>query len=559
MPPKERLTVTEHLPKYGADAAFYTNTEEGASIICKPLPYCRLRGDTRQKVLEYLVCVSDKSGERHALRAQPDSNVRADMIDDPAPPKAVRVVAGVCCDVPLSRGILKHSTAAAVDTLIKHSSVLPAVCRTMQLDYKSVVARPAAMNRAVPRAWLENLYCRPSVGMDDRAVKEELIARQKAGKMANLTRVLLRRSAASVEFRHARWSMGGATSHLSRVGTAGGATDGVQVFRPPSAWTPAQKEGASRLLANSQMSGYYSQLQVGDPRRDNSKGLAMTHSRVLTVDEANAEEPCDIAHLTQLTKFALTGVIDHLKGRTLTVLVTRAKVVQHHLNPYAVHDAGMMQAVLTSDDYEAMGTELRGILGSVAADHRLPTAWTNKVPHPYEQFEQRPGALGKDDFRAACHDASEPPIKSYAELLRLMAETNVGSVSLDQEAEGSGGVLSWKTDYDEKTLFAPQGATRVDIAVPADASLKAQRIPVTLQHKDPYPVNYIVDAASVKGARPGSAVFGGNSIEFKINTNVLHERGHLEDGYLFVDFGHTAEHGIPRFGVCMDIKIPGMD
>lgn len=53
MPPKERLTVTEHLAKHGADAAFYANTEEGASIICKPLPYCRLRGDTRQKVLEY--------------------------------------------------------------------------------------------------------------------------------------------------------------------------------------------------------------------------------------------------------------------------------------------------------------------------------------------------------------------------------------------------------------------------------------------------------------------------------------------------------------------------
>ena len=428
----------------------------------------------------------------------------------------------------------------------------------MQLDYKSVVARPAAMNRAVPRAWLEHLYCRPSVGMDDRAVKEELIARQKAGKMANLTRVLLRRSAASVEFHHARWSMGGATSHLS--GTAGGATDDVQVFRPPSAWTPAQKEGASRLLANSKMAGYYLQLQVGDPRRDNTKGLAMTHSRVLTVDEANAEEPCDIAQLIELTKFSLGRVLDlGLKGRTLTVLVTHAQVVQHHLNPNAVHDAGMAQAALTSDDYEAMGTELRGILGSVAADHRLPTAWTNKVPHPFEQFEQRRGALGKDDFRAACHDASEPPIKSYAALLKLMAETNVGSVSLDHEAEGSGGVLSWKTDYDETTLFAPQGATRVDIAVPADASLKAQMMPVALQHKEPYPLFDIVDVASVKGARPGSAVFGGNSIEFKIDTNVLHERGHLEDGYLFVDFGHSAEHGIPRFGVCMYIKIPGMD
>ena len=204
MPPKERLTAAQHLAKYGADMAFYVNTEEGANIICKPLPYCRLRGDTRQKVLEYLVCVSDKSGERYALRAQPHQFFRADEIDDPAPPKPVRVVAGVYSDVPLSRGVLKRSTAAAVDTLIKHSSVIPAVCKTMQLDYKSAVARPAATNRATPRAWLEHLYCRPSDGLNDRAVKKELIARQKAGKAANLTRELLRRSAASVEFRHAR-------------------------------------------------------------------------------------------------------------------------------------------------------------------------------------------------------------------------------------------------------------------------------------------------------------------------------------------------------------------
>ena len=187
MPPKERLTAAQHLAKYGADVAFYVNTEEGANIICKPLPYCRLRGDTRQKVLEYLVCVSDKSGERYALRAQPHLCVRADEIEDPTPPKPVRVVAGVYRDVPLSRGVLKRSTAAAVDTLIKHSSVIPAVCKTMQLDYKAVVSRSAATNRATPRAWLEHLYCRPSDGLNDRAVKKELIARQKAGKAANLS------------------------------------------------------------------------------------------------------------------------------------------------------------------------------------------------------------------------------------------------------------------------------------------------------------------------------------------------------------------------------------
>ena len=69
MPPKERLTAAQHLAKYGADAAFYTSTKEGANIICSPLPFCKLRGDTRAKVIEYLVCVSDKSSERYALRA----------------------------------------------------------------------------------------------------------------------------------------------------------------------------------------------------------------------------------------------------------------------------------------------------------------------------------------------------------------------------------------------------------------------------------------------------------------------------------------------------------
>ena len=111
--------------------AFYVNTEEGANIICKPLPYCRLRGDTRQKVLEYLVCVSDKSGERYALRAQPHQIVpgRSDRRSSAAEtgPRG----GGRVHDVPLSRGVLKRSTAAAVDTLIKHSSAIPAVCKTM--------------------------------------------------------------------------------------------------------------------------------------------------------------------------------------------------------------------------------------------------------------------------------------------------------------------------------------------------------------------------------------------------------------------------------------------
>ena len=550
MPPKERLTAAQHLAKYGADMAFYVNTEEGANIICKPLPYCRLRGDTRQKVLEYLVCVSDKSGERYALRAQPHQYFRADQVDDPAPPKPVRVVAGVYSDVPLSRGVLKRSTAAAVDTLIKHSSAVPAVCKTMQLDYKSVVARPAAVNRATPRAWLEHLYCRPSDGLDDRAVKKELIARQKAGKAANLTRELLRRSAASVEFRHACVTMGGAAArHLE--GPAGGATDGVQVFRCPATWSDAQKAGATRLLLNSQMAHH------NNAENDLSRGLAMTHSRVLTVDEANAKEPCDCEQLIQVTKFSLGGVLDRLKGRTLTVLVTNAELVQHHVVT-GIDLTGAAHAVLTPDDYDRMAVELRLVLGSVTSDHRLPTAWTNKVPYPHNQFEQKVGKLGDADFRAECHDSSRPPLTTYAELLRVMAENNVGLVSLDHDVVPltDNGILTPLKGFDAKSLHAPQGATRVDIALPTDLKLHAQTNEhnATYHRRNPYPVNYFVEIPSVKGARPGSALLSGEgAVEFKIDTNIFHERTALEDGIIFVNFGAG------RFGVLLHVKIPGMD
>ena len=552
MPPKERLTAAQHLAKYGADMAFYVTTKEGASIICSPLPYEKLRGDTRQKIVEYLVCVSDKSSERYALRAQPHQFFRADQVDDPAPPKPVRVVAGVYRDVPLSRGVLKRSTAAAVDTLIKHSSAIPAVCKTMNLDYKAVVSRPAAINRATPRAWLDHLYCRPSDGLDDRAVKKELIARQKAGKAANLTRELLRRSASTVEFRHARMPMGGAAAcHLE--GPAGGATDGVQVFRCPATWSDAQKAGATRLLQNSQMTHH------SNTENDLSRGLAMTHSRVLTVDEANAKEPCDCEQLIQVTKFSLGGVLDRLKGRTLTVLVTNIKLVQHHLVT-GIDPAGAAQAVLTPDDYEAMAADLRGILGSVASDHRLPTAWTNKVPHPYNQYEQGKGDLGKDEFRATVHDPSQPPLTTYAELLRVMAENGVRSVSLDQA--GATGVLEYRRDFNEKTLFAPQGATRVDIALPTELQLDPQTHEHDASHhrRNPYPTHYFVGISSLKGARSGSAAFGGGlRIEFKIDTNIENERSHLEAGFLFVNFGPGTEQGLPRFGVCMHVNIPGMD
>ena len=532
--------------------AFYVNTEEGANIICKPLPYCRLRGDTRQKVLEYLVCVSDKSGERYALRAQPHQIVRADEIEDPTPPKPVRVVGGVYRDVPLSRGVLKRSTAAAVDTLIKHSSVIPAVCKTMQLDYKAVVSRSAATNRATPRAWLEHLYCRPPDGLNDQAVKKELIARQKAGKAANLTRELLQRCAHSVELRHARRSVGGPNSVAE--GPPGGASDNVQIFRCPATWSDAQKQGATELLGRSQ-------VKPGPLGDDLSRGLAMTHSRVLTVDEANGKGPCDRAQLTQITKYSLGALFDHLKGRRLTVVVTNVSLVQHHVVSNNFLGTNETPQPLTPDDYEAMAADLRLVLGSVASDHRLPTAWTNKVPKPHNQFEQKIGKLGDADFRAECHDSSRPPLTTYAELLRVMAENNVPLVSLDQDAvpQTDNGVLKPLKDFDAKSLHAPQGATRVDIAMPTELRLNPQ----THQHdspqhrRNPYPTHYYVGIPSVKGARPGAALLSGEgAIELKIDTNVFHERTALEDGILFVNFGEAAEG---RFAVLLHVKIPGMD
>jgi hypothetical protein len=418
----------------------------------------------------------------------------------------------------------------------------------MNLDYKAVVARPAAINRATPRAWLEHLYCRPSDGLNDQAVKKALIARQKAGKAANLTRELLQRSASTVEFRHARKIVGGPKS-VSK-GLPGGASDNVQIFRCPATWSDAQKEGATALLGLSQLEA------AGDA--DLSRGLAMTHSRVLTVDEANGKGPCDREQLTQITKYSLGALFDHLKGGWLTVVVRNVSLVQHHVLSNNVLGTNETPQPLTPDDCEAMAADLRGILGSVASDHRLPTAWTNKVPYPYNQFEQKIGKLGDADFRAECHDASRPPITTYAELLRVMAENNVGKVSLDQDAvpQTDNGILKPLQDFDAKSLHAPQGATRVDIALPTDLKLHAQtnEHDATHHRRNPYPTHYFVEIPSVKGARPGAALLSGEgAVELKIDTCVFHERTALEDGVVFVNFG--AGH----FGVLMHIKIPGMD
>ena len=139
-----------------------------------------------------------------------------------------------------------------------------------------------------------------------------------------------------------------------------------------------------------------------------------------------------------------------------------------------------------------------------------------------------------------------------------MAENNVGKVSLDRDAvpQTDNGILKPLQDFDAKSLHAPQGATRVDIALPTDLKLHAQtnEHDATHHRRNPYPTHYFVEIPSVKGARPGAALLSGEgAVELKIDTCVFHERTALEDGVVFVNFG--AGH----FGVLMHIKIPGMD
>ena len=148
----------------------------------------------------------------------------------------------------------------------------------------------------------------------------------------------------------------------------------------------------------------------------------------------------------------------------------------------------------------------------------------------YNQYEQGKGDLGKDEFRATVHDPSQPPLTTYAELLRVMAENGVKSVSLDQDVwQSDVGILKYPLDrLRRKTLFAPQGATRVDIALPTEFKTHAQthEHDATYHRRNPYPTHYFVEhITSVKGARPGSALLSGERlIEFKIDTNIENER-----------------------------------
>ena len=535
MPPKKResLTAAQHLAKYGANEAFYTEYDEGARIVCATLPYCRLRADNRRKVLEYLVCVSDKSAERHCFVPKPHALFRADEVEDRAPPKPVCVIAGVHVDVPLSRGVLKKSTAADVDALMAHSAVCRTVCKTMLMDYNSLRNAPPAINRAVPRAWLEHLYCRPSAGLDDSAVKQELIARQKVGKAANLSRDLLRRAAASLEFRSASQDMAYRPSGEGEDGK------GVTIFNCPATWSDAQKSAARTLLGTHQLDG-----------NDTSKGLAMTHSRVLTLDEANGYAPCDREQLTELLECSVNGVAKRLRGLTLTCLVTNVTLL--NVNESAQNDHAPEGPV----DYDAVAAEIRGILDHLS-DHRLATAWTNKELHPYGPYELRKARFNCEDFRAQCHDSSRPPIQSYAELLRFMVEQNIYKACLDadgtQQTSGNN-TLRWGTDYDSKTPFMPQGAARVDITV-APTALAACQTFDSKDKKNPFAQYYFIGVSSLKGTGAASAFLetGEGNLIFKVDTHIFHERVNFAHGNIFRKFANG------RFMINMSLRIPGMD
>lgn len=482
------------------------------------------------------MCVSDKSGERHCLRPKPHAYFRADESDDRAPPKLVRVIAGVHVDVPLSRGLLKKSTAAAVDTLIAHSAICPAVCRTMRSDYNALRDAPPAINRAVPRAWLENLYCRPSDGLDDSAVKRELIARQKVGKVANMTRGLLRRAAASVEFRRDKFDMAFRPS-----GDGGG--KGITIFQCPATWSEIQKQAATELLGTHQLDAF----PCTNDDLVASKGLAMTHSRVLTLDEANGNAPCDREQLMELIDFSLNGVAKRLQGRTLTCLVTNVALVNLNAAQNPADRGGAPGPV----DYDAAAAELRGILDHLP-DHRLSTAWTNKVPHPYDPVEQRKARFSCEEFRAECHDSLRPTIQSYTELFRLMVEKNVFVASLDADGtqQTSGNKSLRRKDHDLGTMFVPQGATRVDVTVATNALAWAQAYDRE-DKKQPFPSFLFIDISSIKGTAASTAIQ--ENISLKVDANVFHEIVNFEHGHAFLKIGNG------RFRINMHLRVPGMD
>ena len=79
----------------------------------------------------------------------------------------------------------------------------------------------------------------------------------------------------------------------------------------------------------------------------------LIYAQVLTVDEANGKEPCDREQLTQITKYSLGALFDHLKGRTLTGVVTNIRLLHHD-----VDSTGATQPVRTAPATDGQARDL---------------------------------------------------------------------------------------------------------------------------------------------------------------------------------------------------------
>ena len=74
-------------PREAPTEDWSTKTPEGVRNACATFPFLKLKCDTRRKILEYLVCCTDRSAEKFLLRAEPQQWIRE---DEEGPPPSGR-------------------------------------------------------------------------------------------------------------------------------------------------------------------------------------------------------------------------------------------------------------------------------------------------------------------------------------------------------------------------------------------------------------------------------------------------------------------------------------
>ena len=261
----------------------------------------------------------------------------------------------------------------------------------------------------------------------------------------------------------------------------------------------------------------------GREEDDETLGPAIANARVLTIPEANRVAPCNTDQIVGVLEHAILGVHTHLRGRILVALATSVKVM--HVPP-----DGVDNAALGPQDYARWATELGTILNIFGDAHPLASSWTNLAPHPIGVYAE--------ELSGEIHDANEPPIMGHESLLRVMVEKNVKAAELsaygDNGRQLGTGIMA---------RYAPVGAARINISIPANSSVNPQ----ALSHGLQFPSHYFFGVSAVSGA--GTTLNQG--LTFKLNTNYCN-RGQLERAFVFVDFGD-------RFRVLIYCKIPGMD